>query len=274
MASRFWVGGTGTWDASDTSHWAATTGGASGASVPGTADTVTFDGSSGGGTCTVNTDVAVLSMNLGAYTGTLDFSVNNNNVTLSNNTTIAFNDSGSGTHTLNMGNGTWTVSGTVSATTTFWSTANTNLTLNANGSTLRFTGVGGDRRNLQLGNKTYNAISFESQGDYGVASGSGTPTITTLTLGPGAKHTMGSIVWNVTTLVTTSTLAAPAAIIGVSGGSTIGGNGTYSVSNIAFNNMVLSGANTRTATNCFDLGGNSGITMSPPSGATAGMIGS
>jgi len=47
--ARYWVGGTGTWDASDTSHWAAASGGASGASVPTSSDDVYFDGSSDSG---------------------------------------------------------------------------------------------------------------------------------------------------------------------------------------------------------------------------------
>jgi hypothetical protein len=49
MANRYWVGGTGNWDASTTTHWSATSGGAGGATVPVASDTVTFDGSSGGG---------------------------------------------------------------------------------------------------------------------------------------------------------------------------------------------------------------------------------
>jgi hypothetical protein len=60
MANRFWVGGTGTWDAADTTHWAATSGGAGGQSVPGAGDAVTFDGASGGGTVTVNADISPL----------------------------------------------------------------------------------------------------------------------------------------------------------------------------------------------------------------------
>jgi hypothetical protein len=43
MAARFWVGGTGTWSASNTTNWSATSGGASGASVPGTVDNVFFN---------------------------------------------------------------------------------------------------------------------------------------------------------------------------------------------------------------------------------------
>lgn len=42
-ASRFWVGGTGNWSPSDTTHWAATTGGAGGQSVPTSSDDVTFN---------------------------------------------------------------------------------------------------------------------------------------------------------------------------------------------------------------------------------------
>lgn len=56
MANRYWVGGTGTWDGSDTSHWSASSGGASGASVPTSADNVFINSSSGfgsGGTITI-----------------------------------------------------------------------------------------------------------------------------------------------------------------------------------------------------------------------------
>jgi len=56
MANRFWVGGTGNWN--DTAHWSATTGGASGASVPTLADAVTIDNSSGAGTITIDVNPA------------------------------------------------------------------------------------------------------------------------------------------------------------------------------------------------------------------------
>ena len=41
--TRYWVGGTGTWDATTTTNWSATSGGAGGASVPTSADNVIFD---------------------------------------------------------------------------------------------------------------------------------------------------------------------------------------------------------------------------------------
>jgi hypothetical protein len=44
MAARYWVGGSGNWNS--TTKWSATSGGASGASVPTTADNVIFDANS------------------------------------------------------------------------------------------------------------------------------------------------------------------------------------------------------------------------------------
>lgn len=50
MADRYWVGGTGTWDATSTANWSNASGGASGASVPTSADNVFFDTLSNTGT--------------------------------------------------------------------------------------------------------------------------------------------------------------------------------------------------------------------------------
>jgi len=53
MADRFWVGGTGTWDAT-TTHWSTSTGGASGATAPTASDDVHIDANSGGGTISIS----------------------------------------------------------------------------------------------------------------------------------------------------------------------------------------------------------------------------
>ena len=50
MADRYWVGGTGTWSATNTSRWSATSGGGAGASVPQANDDVFFDANSNFGT--------------------------------------------------------------------------------------------------------------------------------------------------------------------------------------------------------------------------------
>jgi hypothetical protein len=46
MADRYWVGGAGTWNSSDTTNWSATSGGSGGASAPTSADNVFFNSSS------------------------------------------------------------------------------------------------------------------------------------------------------------------------------------------------------------------------------------
>jgi hypothetical protein len=50
MATRYWVGGSGNWDSTSTANWSASSGGASGASAPTSADDVIFDANSNVGT--------------------------------------------------------------------------------------------------------------------------------------------------------------------------------------------------------------------------------
>ena len=60
MANRYWVGGTGTWNAVSTANWAATSGGASGASAPTSADIVFIDANSGSGTITLGANADIV----------------------------------------------------------------------------------------------------------------------------------------------------------------------------------------------------------------------
>jgi hypothetical protein len=57
MADRYWVGGTGTWNNTNTNHWSATSGGPNGASVPTSADNVFFNSASAAGNYTVSTTI-------------------------------------------------------------------------------------------------------------------------------------------------------------------------------------------------------------------------
>lgn len=269
MASRFWVGGTGTWDASDTTHWSATSGGAGGASVPGSSDTVTFNGSSGGGTVTVNTDVTVQSITCGAFTGTLDFSANNNNVTLSS--ANAFSGSGTGTRTINLGNGTWTFT---TAGGTPWNMATTtNLTFNANSSILAFTGVGSGPSAVTSfvgGGLTYNAVQVAAQ-----ANGSQFRHVTSVSTF--ASFTMAGP--NVLDISVSPLTAANLALNGTASGLILvrgnpeGTSKTLSVASnaptmnwCAFRDITCSGGASFVANNSFDLGHNSGVTINGPSG--------
>lgn len=70
MADRYWVGNGGNWN--DTAHWSASSGGASGASVPTSSDNVFFNGSSGTGTCTINVTANCLNFDTtGSTIGTI-----------------------------------------------------------------------------------------------------------------------------------------------------------------------------------------------------------
>ncbi len=71
MANRYWVGGTGTWDTTSTTNWSASSGGASGASVPTAADSVFFDQA---GTYTVTMTGALLCLDITVSAGTVTFS--------------------------------------------------------------------------------------------------------------------------------------------------------------------------------------------------------
>jgi len=91
MAARFWVGGAGTWDNTSTANWAATTGGAAGASAPTSVDTATFDANSGTGTVSVAATAVSSSTTHGAA---------NINLSLSGSPTLC---TSTGTFNLNAG---------------------------------------------------------------------------------------------------------------------------------------------------------------------------
>lgn len=72
MATRYWVGGTNTWDLTNTAVWSANSGGSGGASVPTASDDVVFDQA---GTYTISTDATneVVCYNLTVSAGTYTF---------------------------------------------------------------------------------------------------------------------------------------------------------------------------------------------------------
>lgn len=129
MANRYWVGGSGTWNTTSTTNWSASSGGASGASVPTATDSVFFDQA---GTYTVTMT--------GALT-CLDFTVSAGTVTFATGTTPSLTVSGSFTL---LAGGTWssTSSITFNATTT-GKTVTTNGVTMGGLTVINFNGVGG-----------------------------------------------------------------------------------------------------------------------------------
>lgn len=94
MADRYWVSG-GTGNYNSTTNWSATSGGASGASVPTTVDNAFFNASSGVGTVTITLGSNCANLNLTGFTGNLSFA---NDLTVNG-------------IVLNLGTGGYTVSG-------------------------------------------------------------------------------------------------------------------------------------------------------------------
>lgn len=134
MAARFWVGGSGTWDATSILNWAATSGGAPLASAPTTADTVTFDANSGTAatvtvaatatcsTCTVNkADINLSLSGSPTFVGALTLTTGTLTLNTFTLTALTFSSSNSNTRAIAFGTGAITITGnaaTVCALTT------------------------------------------------------------------------------------------------------------------------------------------------------------
>ncbi len=263
MANRFWVGGTGTWDSGSAAHWALTSGAGGGQTVPGGSDVVTFDGASGGGTVTVAMDVSVQSITCGAFTGTLDWATNNNNVAVASSTGVSI--SGSGTRTINLGNGTWTFTAAAN-----WSAATTtNLTFAANSSTLLFTGA--TARQFTGGGLTYSSVTVSTLTAGAAFTVTGANTFANLTFnGPCNILLPSSTTQTVTNAFTwTGTPTGPVSIApstDTTAGTFSCTSGTCRMNWCALRRMTYSGGATFSAVNSFDLGGNTGPTIVPPRG--------
>lgn len=286
-AARFGVcAATCTWDASSTVMWSTTSGGATGASVPGVGDDVTFDGSTcvGGVTCTItiNTNFNILSLTTGACTASttgciIDFSANNNSPTISSN---GWNNNNTGTRNIKCGSGTFSFTGT-GANALNWGTS-TNLTLTCPSATFAFSGASTNNRPITLGNTalTYPTITIaaNSSGGNWLISGSNITAITALTFAAQNYIVFGnSQTYPITTI--TQTGASNSALTGivsdnVNTAATISSANTVALSWTSIRAITFSGAGAKTATSSFDLGRNSGITITAPtSGGGSNIIG-
>jgi fibronectin-binding autotransporter adhesin len=109
MALRYWVtGGTGNWNS--TTNWSASSGGGPGASVPTISDDAIFDGSSGSGTAVITSGATCLTLNVSAFTGTLNMA---NAITIGTSFTYgtSVTVTGSGGISKTGNGGTWTSNG-------------------------------------------------------------------------------------------------------------------------------------------------------------------
>lgn len=249
MADRYWVGGTGTWDGTSTTNWAASSGGGSGASVPTAADNVFFDANSNVGTGTFTVTMATTPRVCNDFTASgLD-----GTMTLAG-TSIGLTVSGSLTFQATNFTRTYTGTTTFNATTT-GKTVTTNGV--AFGTSVTFDGVGGGwtlgsafsctNGALTLTNGTLNT----SASNYSITAGSFLSTgAATRTLTLNASTVTLSLA-NGFSVTSTLTLNAGTSTInvGATGAAFDGAGLTYY--NVAFtstatttNNKTLTGANT------------------------------
>lgn len=279
MANKFWVGGTGTWSSTNTTNWSTTSGGAGGAAVPNVSDIVTFDGSSGGGVVTVDSSIngaAIQQLVTSNFTGTLDFSVNNPSLTI----TVVWTDTGTAVHTISLGSGTFTFSGTSG---NLLNITNTNLTLNAGTSTISFApafAATSSRNMVSTASQTFATISVSPTNQNGmpIAFG-GTVKMATLTAPAGTSisgQNSATVVVN-TSFAMNGNSTTQSALTGGAGSTTPTFNipaGTalswMYLAKVSF--AITTGA--INATNSFDGSGNNmnGGTITPPaSGGGAHM---
>jgi len=182
MADRYWVGGTGTWDATTTTNWSATSGGGGGASAPTSADNVIFNSLS----------------NATLYTVTVGTNAVCNDLTvagpLSGNVTFSLGSTGRidpyGSMTLPATGLTWSAS--AGALVTFRATT-TGKTVTTNGvnlvaTNITFNGVGGawtlgsaitygTSQSILVINGTFNSGNFNITGSSFAVNAVGTQTV-------------------------------------------------------------------------------------------------
>lgn len=275
MASRFWVGGTGTWDSTTTTHWALTTGAAGGASAPTTGDTVTFDGSSGGGTVTVDSTInglSLVSITCGAFTGTLDFSVNNPSMTL----TTQFSVTGAGARVINLGSGTFTFTGT--NTNNFDATVTTSLTPTFGNATFLFNNpTNGNSQNLIGGGLSYGTLSVANRTNGSIVQVNGSNTFATiLAAGKSNLTFVGATTTTVTNALNINPSGSASSVV-LFVGSSVATAATISVAALSVLNWcVIKGitftTNTPVASNSFDLGNNTNVTINTPAAGSGGAV--
>ena len=250
MATRYWVGGAGTWDATTTTNWSATSGGASGASAPTSVDNVIFDTASNAiayavtvGTNAVAQDITIAGPAVG-------------NVTITWSATSVINCYGSWTNAA-----TGVVLSTSSGcntnflATTTGKTFTTNGVIFGTGSNINFNGAGGGwtlgSALTTLGAVTVNAGTFNT-GSYSVTASfinSSNTAVRAITLGSSTITLSSGAPWVFTTSTNLTFNAGTSTITCNTGASITFAGGGLTYYNVNFTSTsgaatTINGANT------------------------------
>lgn len=265
MARYLVTGGTGVWNSS--TNWSATSGGASGASVPTILDDVIIDILSLNANITVNTTSACLTLNISSYIGTFAMNAQltvNGDITLSS----GMNISGTGllnfldSSTLTSNGKTWSSPMNFGGTSKVYTLANDwtcTATVTISGTTPTING-----NTFYLSNNLVLSTSSTSGTTNFILNGTGTwsgagvlrnnltiNTAGTITMGTTAAYAGGVLTYTAGTVITTvNTL-------------TIVGSATLNTDGIIWNNIIFTAGTTHTLTSNLTLSGtfvqNSGV---------------
>jgi hypothetical protein len=275
MATFYYVtGGSGAWNNSN--NWSSTSGGSSGAGIPGSADTAILDGNSG--STNITTDVAInvtaVTLNTG-FTGTLTlgssygstvsgtFTVTQGNLNTNGQTCSwgSFSSSGSITRSITLGASNITLSSSGYGP---WNVGtNTGLTLSAASSTLTFTTSG--LFEMQTANgQTYGTVIFSGISNGQIGGGSFTNLSVTGNASKGANFSLDNSITVTGTLTLTGNSTTNRLLVQGSGQTISNPSTTMVWSNVDFYSVKLSVAYNASSTTggCGDAGGNTNITFS------------
>lgn len=254
MADRYWVGGAGTWDASTTTNWATSSGGAGGASAPTSGDNVIYDANSDAGSGYTVTITA-------GSCNDLTMSGLDQATIVSLGTTAFLNIHGS--MTLPATNLTWTGTNATTCLLAFLATT-TGKTVTTNGVTLtaqriRFEGAGGawtlGSAFTTTGNATFIEEGTFNTGNYnmtivGLSRASSSTGTASILLGSSTITISGSGALQINS-VTNLTLNAGTSQITISNASPTFAGGGLTYHNVSFTSAAL-GTTTITGANTFN----------------------
>lgn len=293
MAARYWVGGTGAWDSTNTTNWSATSGGAGGASVPGAADAPNFDANSGTGTVTFTNSAVTtgavthnapnITLSLGAAISSSGSFTVSAGAFITNGysvTALTLTSNVSTTRSISLGSSLVTLTSTGAAinfttTTALTFNAGTSSIVFPNTSTATFEFDGLSFYDVSFTSTNSTSIVINRPGTFRNLSFVGTNAsigILTVLLGDNAATTSTNITITGTLSVTGTTPIKRVFFCPVTNNRqlavTLTCNAVSSIDNCDFYEVIFAGncisGGNLTGTSVGDGGGNSGITFSTP----------
>lgn len=226
--------------------------------------------------------VTLQSLQMGAFTGTWDNSVNNNDMTLTVASAISGSASlvlsGSSARTYKFGTATYTLSATGASQYLINMVTATNATVTAGSETWVISGVTQNQRILNFSAsvaKAFGALTMNA--NTGVISLFGIATFTTVTASNGCTWLLNNALACTTLNLNASSsgkqLGIFSASLGSQGSAAISvAGGTPVINWAAIRDVAFTGGATFLATNSFDLGNNTGITITAPNPPIAQII--